>query len=73
MYYSGHSIVVDGDYVTYTYEWDNHGSVQPTSTSVALHLEAGQRVGIDPDFGGTVRGVGHTMHTTFGVTLLHRD
>ena len=69
-----HHIMVDGNKKTFTRESDpdTTGSApyQAGSTSITLHLLAGQEVAVDPYFDGTVAGAGY-MATTFGVTLLY--
>ena len=44
-----HFIAVDGDWVTYTAEYDDYYSNQSASTSVVLELRAGQEVTIYPN------------------------
>ncbi len=64
-----HWIRVDGDTVTYTYDH----SYQSGSTSIVLHLLAGQRVTVDPNFSGGIHGYPDNMVTSFGATLLYVD
>ena len=70
---AGHSITVDGDAVTYTYGHDPDYQDQSASTSVVLHLQAGQEVAVNPSFSGTVYGSTGFMVTSFGATLLYPD
>ncbi len=68
-----HYIRVDGESVTYTYKSDPDYNSQAGSTSVVLHLLAGQKVTVDPGFSGTIDGRTGWMGTTFGATLLYVD
>ncbi len=70
---ASHYIRVDGDDVTYTYEYDPDDIWQTGSTSIVLHLVAGQKVTVDPTFSGTIWGYTGDMRTTFGATLLYVD
>ena len=71
--YASHWILVDGNEVTYTTEHDPYYSYQSGSTSIVLHLLAGQEVTVDPNFSGTIAGYTGWMKTSFGVTLLYAD
>ena len=69
-----HLIRVDGDTVTYTYEQDPDHRYQTGSTSIVLHLLAGQEVTVDPHFSGyIIRGDTSWMYTSFGTTFLYPD
>ncbi len=68
-----HFIRVDGVAVTYTYVYDRDASAQSASTSIVLHLLAGQEVTVEPRFGGTIVGSTGSMVTSFGATLLYVD
>ncbi len=71
--YASHNIMVDGDDVAYTKEYDNDEMAQASSTSIVLHLVAEQAVTVDPEFTGTIRGALTYMGTSFGATMLYRD
>ena len=72
--WADHYIRVDNDWVTFTRGADPSGyQFQATSTSIVLHLVAGQEVGVDPYFDGTIDGNAGYMRTSFGITLLYRD
>ncbi len=68
-----HSINVDGDEITYTREYDPDWTLQAASTSITLHLLAGQEVGVDPWFTGAIIGDPSVMQSSFGMTLLYPD
>ncbi len=71
-----HYIRVDGDEVTVSIEYDPDHSGQQSSTSIVLHLKAGQEVTVDPEFFGTIHGstgLTRTIRTSFGATLLYPD
>ena len=69
-----HYIRVDGDDVTYTRGYDPDYYDQSGSTSIVLHLLAGQRVTVDPWFSsGTIDGNTGNMATSFGTTFLYPD
>ncbi len=70
---ASHSILVDGDVVTNTHESDSDLTHQSDSTSIVLHLLAGQDVYVDPNFSGTINGYTAYMFTSFGATLLYAD
>ncbi len=70
---AGHYIRVDGDDVTYTSAYDPDHSSQSGSTSIVLHLVAGQKVTVDPHFTGTIHGGTDWMSTSFGATFLYPD
>ncbi len=67
---ASHYIKVDGDVVTFTYEYDEYQYLS-ASTSVVLNLLAGQEEGVDPLFSGTIDGQSDHMRTSFGATLLY--
>ncbi len=67
-----HYVKVDGVDVTRTQGYDPDWK-QSASTSIVLHLGAGQGVAVDPNFTGTIQGGPATMYTSFGATLLHAD
>ncbi len=66
-----HFIKVNGNKVTYTQGHDPDFNKQSSATSIVLHLEDGQEVGIDPVFTGTIDGFPDFMKTSFGATLLY--
>ncbi len=68
-----HIIMVDGDYVTNTYEYDSSDSYQSASTSVSLKLQSGQEVKIKPFFSGTIFGGTNIMYSSFGAYMLYGD
>ena len=70
---AAHFIRVDGDTMTYTFEYDSGQGVQTSSTSVVLHLVAGEEVTVDPNFSGTVSGSTSNMRSSFGCTMLYGD
>ncbi len=70
---ASHYIQVNGDAVTYTNEHDPDYSYHTASTSIVLHLLAGQEVDVDPLFSGTMWGTANVMGTSFGATLLYAD
>ncbi len=71
---ASHHILVDGDYVTYTRGYEPNGySHQSASTSIVLHLLAGQEVTVYPDFRERIIGNTYEMRTSFGATLLYVD
>ncbi len=70
--FANHYIMVDGVKKTYTRknDPDTEAAYQAGSTSITLHLLAGQEVAVDPYIDGTVAGAGY-MATTFGATLIY--
>ena len=65
-----HFIRVDGSIVTYTKRTDPDESFQHASTTIVLHLLAGQQVAVDPDFYNNVWG---NKASSFGAALLYPD
>ena len=68
-----HYLEIDGDAVTYTNGYDPDDASQSGSTSLVLHLQSGQELGVDPLFSGTIKGSTSKMYTLFGATLLYAD
>ncbi len=71
-----HYIMVDGNDVTYTFEYNSDLDPQSSSTSITLHLQSGQEVAIAlylSSGSSTVRGGTTKMYTSFGATLIYGD
>ncbi len=69
--WAAHIIKVDTDGVTYSLAYDPDYIYQQATTSIVLHLLAGQEVTVDPAFSGTVGGDPGYMRTSFGASLLY--
>ncbi len=69
-----HYIKVDGEFTTYSRGYDGDYIFEEASTTIVLHLQSGQEVGVDPGFSGRVDGYGPVaIRTYFGATLLYPD
>ena len=64
---------MDGDDATYTSGYDPDYLKQSTSTTVVMHLVAGQEIGVDPTFDGPIDGDTTKMYSSFGITLMYPD
>ena len=70
---ASHYVKVNGDAITWYKGYDDGTSAQSATTSVVLHLLAGQQITVIPDFTGTISGSTSTMNSAFGMTLLYPD
>ena len=71
--YASHYILVDGDDAVFTDGYDAVQTYPSASTSIVLHLVAGQEVAVDPSFPGDIDGNLDYLGSTFGISLLYRD
>ncbi len=66
--------MVDGSKAANTYKRKNSGyHWESGSTSIVLHLLAGQEVAVKTSYTGAIHGHLNEMKTSFGVTLLYPD
>ncbi len=72
--HGSHFIAVDGTWMTHTWSHDADYLYVHGSTSIVLHLVAGQEVAVGPQFHGTIDGsTTHGMYSSFGITMLYGD
>ena len=68
-----HYIRVNGEEVSCTEEYNPNYRLQSSSTSIVLHLKAGDEVTIDANFQKTISGNPQSMLSSFGANILYPD